>query len=361
MNLLMVTGLGSATDLAQGKKGAFYNTLEEFHKYWERIDIIIPRVSNPQVAELFGNVFLHTSPWPLILHPLFFIRKGISLHKKYHFNLMTVQDFPPFYNGIGAFLLWCGIRVPYILEIHHIPGYPKSANLKEWLYRIYARLFLGLDAWPARAIRVVNKHQTKEFLIRVGVSASKIIYIPSLYIDQSIFHPTNDPKEYDLIFVGRLAENKGIDLFIATSKKLGIKTLIIGDGPERERIQKEIFGQSNITFHGWAKDSHEVADLLNKSRLLIMPSFNEGGPRVVVEAMACGVPVLATPVGIVPDIKDACTVIDWKVDDIVNKIRHLLSDEQTYESKVKLGLEVVKQFKKELAVKNYAEKLQSLI
>src|SRR3989344_9212237 len=103
--LLMITGLGSAKDLASGKRGAFYNTLEEFHKYWDRIDIIIPRVKDVQAIELFGNVHLHISSWPLIFHPLFFVKKGIGLHKRYNFNLMTVQDFPPFYNGIGADLL----------------------------------------------------------------------------------------------------------------------------------------------------------------------------------------------------------------------------------------------------------------
>ena len=105
--LLMITGLGSAKDLASGKKGAFYNTLEEFHKYWDRVDIICPRVDEKlKVQSLFGNVYLHISPWPLFFQPLFFIRKILELHKKINFDLMTVHEFPPFYNGIGARLLW---------------------------------------------------------------------------------------------------------------------------------------------------------------------------------------------------------------------------------------------------------------
>jgi len=362
-NLLMITGLGSAKDLAQGKRGAFYNTLEEFHKYWDRIDIIISKVSGEVVTELFGNVYLHVSPWPLILHPLFFLKKGTSLHKKHHFDAITVQEFPPFYNGIGAFLLWCRIKVPYLLEIHHVPGYPKSANLKEWLYRFFMRLLIALDALPARAVRVVNKNQTKEFLIRAGVPESKIMHIPSLYIDQNIFHPTHELKECDIIFVGRLAENKGIKLFLNIAKISGLRALIVGDGPLKKYVNDKIknWKLENVKCFGWAKDSNEIASLINKSKLLIMPSLNEGGPRVVVEAMACGVPVLATPVGIVPDFKEASTIIDWNVDDIVKKARHLLSDKQIYDSKVELGLEVAKQFNKESAVKNYAEEIKKLI
>src|SRR3989344_6732450 len=120
--LLMMTGVGSAKDLASGKKGAFYNTLEEYSKYWDRIDIIAPKILNfkseilnksktqnskSQTVILFGNVYIHISPWPLIFHPIFFIKKGLEIYKEQKFDLMTVHEFPPFYNGIGARLLWC--------------------------------------------------------------------------------------------------------------------------------------------------------------------------------------------------------------------------------------------------------------
>ena len=357
----MITGLGSARDLAQGKRGAFYNTLEEFHTYWDHIDIIVPRVHGVGFVELFGNVHLHISPWPLIFHPIFFIKKSVTLHKKYHFDAITVQDFAPFYNGFGAFVLWLFIKVPYILEFHHITGYPKSANLKEWLYRVYAQMFVAIDAWPARAVRVVNQHQTKEFLVKAGVPEAKIKYIPSLYIDHNVFKPNNEPKIYDLIFVGRLAKNKGIELFIDSAKKLGLRTLIVGDGPEKYFVQKSIQGFDNIILHGWAKDSEEIAGLLNQSKLFVLTSYNEGGPRVVAEAMACGVPVLSTPVGIVPDFKDACTIIDWNVSDIVQKAKILLDDDNLYQTKSKLGLKIVEQFQKESAIKNYAENVADLI
>ena len=189
MKLLMITGLGSAKDLASGKKGAFYNTLEEFHKYWERIDVIAPRDKKQTQREkiLFGNVFIHISPWPLIFHPLWFLKKGFEIYKEQKFDLMIVHEFPPFYNGIGARLLWQKVRIPYLLEIHHIPGYPRPSNLRERIYRIFMYWFIKFDTLHARAIRVVNQYQTPKFLIRAGVPKDKIIYIPSMYIDLDIF------------------------------------------------------------------------------------------------------------------------------------------------------------------------------
>ncbi|MEK7072161.1 MAG: glycosyltransferase family 4 protein, partial [Patescibacteria group bacterium] len=291
--LLMITGLGSAESLASGKKGAFYNTLEEFHNYWERGDIICPRVKSarPRQAEgeageklevksLFGNVFLHISPWPVIFHPFWFLKKGLEIYKEQKFDLMTVHEFPPFYNGIGARLLWHWIKVPYILEIFHIPGYPRSASFKESVYKFMFKLFIRFDASKAKAIRIMN-NQVRDFLVRAGIPKGKIIYIPAIYIDLDIFKSMNLSKEYDLIFIGRNSKNKWIKIFKKAAKK---------------------FSHKIIGIDYWAKDSQEIAELLNKSRILVMPSYNEGGPRVVVEAMACGVPVLATPVGIVPDI-----------------------------------------------------------
>src|SRR3989344_256118 len=106
--LLMITGLGSVKDLVSEKQGAFYYTLEEFSKYWDRIDIISPKVKgcDSGVKNIFGNVYIHISSWPLIFHPMWFLKKGAEIYREQKFNLMTVQEFPPFYNGIGArFLL----------------------------------------------------------------------------------------------------------------------------------------------------------------------------------------------------------------------------------------------------------------
>ncbi|TSC74733.1 MAG: group 1 glycosyl transferase [Parcubacteria group bacterium Gr01-1014_44] len=368
--LLMITGLGSARDLASGKKGAFYNTLEEFHKYWERIDIIAPKIKGQKqkIKELFGNVFVHISPWPLIFHPLWFLKKGLEIFRKEKFDLMTVQEFPPFYNGIGARMLWRKIKVPYVLEIHHIPGYPKAASWKEKFYRNLTGRFIKYDAAKAVAVRTVNQNQVPDFLKKAGVPAEKIKFIPSLYIDLETFRPMDPPagggKEYDLIFVGRLVENKGINLFLETVKKLDAKAIIVGDGPLALDIKLKIEKwKLKITFHGWAKDAAEVSRLINKSKVLMMPSYNEGGPRVVVEAMACGVPVLATPVGIVQDIikdKESGRIINWQAEDMVAKAKELLSNAVEYEKYRQAGIEIAKNFERKEAIKNYAEQLKQI-
>src|SRR3989344_4498318 len=286
--LLMITGLGSAVDLASGKKGAFYNTLEEFHKYWNRVDIICPRVKREKlkVKSLFGNVFIHVSPWPLVFHPFWFLKKGLEIYKEQKFDLMTVQDFPPFYNGIGARLLWNRIRVPYVLEFHHIPGYPRVANFKE---KIYANEFIWKFYWnifgsKAKTVRVVNQKQTPEFLKKAGMPKEKIVYIPSMYIDLEIFKPLNLEKKYDLIFVGRLEKNKGIKLLLKAVKLLkehsnilqnvgmSVKLLIVGSGSLKKELVNfvETNGlKENVFFSGWLATSEDVAKAYSSARIFV--------------------------------------------------------------------------------------------
>ena len=407
MKLLMISGDRS---LAEGKRGAFYNTLEEFHKYWDRIDIICPKIRNPKseirnniespkpqipnvsnfensnlefVSNLFGNVYVHSSPWSLILQPFWIMREGLRILKTNNYELrtanylMTVHEYPPFYNGIGARMLWGKTHVPYVLEIHHIPGHPKPADLKERFYKLAMRQFIKYDAAKAKAVRVVNQHQVPEFLIRAGVPESKIIYIPSLYIDLDIFKPITNyqlpiTKQYDLIFIGRLAKNKGINLLLEAMSKIkiqmpNIKLLIVGDGPKLKSLKLETRNQkleTNVVFHGWANNSQEVAKLLNESGVLVVPSYNEGGPRVALEAMACGVPVLATPVGIVPDVigkNERGVIINWDSESIAAEIVKLLNNPELCARYHREGIEFAKKFEKQAAIKNYAEKLQNLI
>ncbi len=364
--LLMISGDRS---LAEGKRGAFYNTLEEFHKYWDRIDIICPRTTNHKLhtTNLFGNVFIHPSPWPLIAQTFWILKKGRQIYKEQKFNLMTVHEYPPFYNGIGAKLLHRKTKIPYVLEIMHVPGHPRSANFKELFYKFLARLFVRFTVADARAVRIINKKETAKFLLKNGVPIKKLVYIPAFYIDLEIYHPVDIIKEYKLIFIGRLAKNKGINLFLEAVKKLKVSAIIIGDGPLRNRVRSKIgdWGLGKyVNFYGWARDSKEIAQLINKSEILIMPSYNEGGPRVVLEAMACGIPVLATPVGIVPDIiedGESGQIIEWNAKDIADKAAELLNDENKRRNFGLNGLNIVQQFEKKRAIKNYADKLKEIL
>lgn len=358
--------------LAEGKKGAFYNTLEEFHKYWDKIDIICPRVRSHQVKEIFGNVFVHSSPWPTILQPFWIFMRGKEIFKKDKFNIMTVHEYPPFYNGIGAWMLWKKIKIPYVLELMHIPGYPKAGNYKEVIYKNLVRWFIRYDAAGAAKVRIINKVQTPEFLKKSGVPEEKFIHIPAFYIDLETFSPKNETKKYDIVFAARLEKNKGINELIRAvmnlkKEKQDIKLLIVGSGPLKkelsEFVQKNEL-ENNVFFSDWLATSDDVARAYSSAKIFVNPSYNEGGPRVVLEAMACGLPVVTTRVGLMLDIiKDGENGLftDWTADDMAKKISGLLKDTGLQNKFIMAGAELVRQFERKEAIKNYADKIRGLI
>lgn len=368
MNLLMITGNRA---LAQGDKGTFYQMLKEFSLYWDRIDILCPK-TNQKALKIHKNVFLHVSPYSLIFQPFFIRKKGEELYKKHNYHFMTVHEFPPFYNGLGARLLFWRVRVPYILEIHHIIGYPKAPNFKEWFYKILTKFFINWDAKKAKAVRVVNQKQVPDFLKKSGLSKEKIKYIPSFYLDFNIFKPQTLEKKYDLVFCGRLAKNKGIlnllkALEIIKAKVPNVKLAIVGGGALQNKIKKWISNKkliSNVAVLGRLPKMEDVAKVFNQSEIFIMPSFNEGGPRVTLEAMACNIPVITTRVGIMNELirdKENGLFADWSPEDIAEKSLFLLNNHELRRKIATNGKHSVQQFEKRKMIKNYALSCQELI
>jgi len=109
-------------------------------------------------------------------------------------------------------------------------------------------------------------------------------------------------------YIGRLSEEKGVQHFAQAlpaifSDRQDLCAFIAGDGPLKDSIvvslQEGI--AANVDLLGWI--SHDdLPRYLNQLRLLVLPSYTEGLPNIMLEAMACGTPVLATPVGAIPDI-----------------------------------------------------------
>ncbi len=124
------------------------------------------------------------------------------------------------------------------------------------------------------------------------------------------FHSRGDLVGY----IGRLSVEKGVMNFVLSIPKIlkempDEKFLIGGDGPLREKIERYIIENSlssRVILTGWI--SHDrLPEYLNQLKLIIIPSYTEGLPNIMLEAMACGTPVLASKVGAIPDI-----IIDGK-------------------------------------------------
>jgi glycosyltransferase involved in cell wall biosynthesis len=141
-------------------------------------------------------------------------------------------------------------------------------------------------------------------------------------------------------YLGRLSPEKGIDVLIQVIKLLtlrdgDIKVLIAGDGILRGTIEKELekeIENERVKLLGWLP--HEkIPEFLSQIRLLVMPSYTEGLPSALVEAMACGTPVIASPVGAIPNV-------------IVNGENGLLIDKLTPSNVASMVLKLIRDEKR---------------
>ncbi|SIR63905.1 glycosyltransferase family 4 protein [Natronorubrum thiooxidans] len=129
------------------------------------------------------------------------------------------------------------------------------------------------------------------------------------YVDTDRFHPWTpfEDRENVVGFLGRLDEEKNVRALAAAARELpaDVTFRFIGDGELRAELERELADEVDsgaVEFAGWV-DHEDVPRELNELRLLVLPSQpTEGLPTVILESLACGTPVLATPVSGVPDV-----------------------------------------------------------
>ena len=142
---------------------------------------------------------------------------------------------------------------------------------------------------------------------RVPAAASKTTIIGT-HIDCDLFRPLGSEKRYDLIYVGRLTRVKNLEATLAAAERAGASIAIIGGGtpgadgknfePEVEARLKERFGTGGGRIHWLGKIANEsLPAYVNQARALILCSHSDGLPRSMLEALACGIPVIGSKVG----------------------------------------------------------------
>jgi glycosyltransferase involved in cell wall biosynthesis len=123
--------------------------------------------------------------------------------------------------------------------------------------------------------------------------------------------PVRRQGPWRIVWAGRIAPEKQLDLLIRTvalliEDGLELRLAVIGDGPARSQAEQAARGlpAGRVTFHGYVGDRATYLDLLRRGDVFVNTSSAEGVPKVLIEAMAAGVPVVATAVGAVPEILD---------------------------------------------------------
>jgi glycosyltransferase involved in cell wall biosynthesis len=165
---------------------------------------------------------------------------------------------------------------------------------------------------------IATSEEIEQGLLRDGYDRAKIVRIPNS-VDPNIFYPsaresrekmrkdTGFSDETIVTFTGRLVDGKGIDTLLAAWEKLPVDLkntylFILGEGPLENQLKnqcRELGIEGKVKFTGLV---HNVRKYLAISDIYVFPSFQEGFPNSVLEAMACGLPVIASRIGGVMDM-----------------------------------------------------------
>ena len=237
-------------------------------------------------VEIISSDNTFTIPIKGLKNPSFMISSFFKSKLKKNFDIVHAQ------NPISAVAMK-NVSGKKILSL--------QGNFSKQISLLHGNTMGGLSAkleknaleW-ADIITVPSKDMYEEYLKK----GYKVFYVPNA-IDISSFPKEKDKRyEKQLIYAGRLSEEKGILDLLEISEKIpkDIDLIILGSGPEESKVKEIIKKFSNIHFLGYQSKKNTIK-LIRGSDILIQPSLMEGGTSsTLLEAMVCKTPIITTSV-----------------------------------------------------------------
>ena len=281
-------------------------------------------------------------------------------------------DFWIFYLGDALILPMLVTKILRQRVVLIIGGFMKGEiELRnDFLGRI-PMLFKKINCVMSDVIVIYSENLIKEWNLEKYSNKISVAHRHFLDFNKVKLQKQLSDRERVIGYIGRLSEEKGAFNFVQAipkvlDKESDVRFIIGGDGDLFSKV-KEFVNENEldekVKLLGWIPHDN-LPTYLNELKLLVLPSFTEGLPNIMLEAIACGTPVLATSVGAVPDvIKDCETgfimknnsakciaeniikVLHYpKIGEIVKNARGLVEKEFRYEATVEKWKEILNSF-----------------
>ena len=276
-----------------------------------------------------------------------FIRRLIY---KYDLDLVHLQ------SGSGGIFLLNKTKTKIIVTTHtnnYIFQYQRFGKISK-------RLLAPLEKYTyqiADRILSVSSYVKKNLISDYRIPPSKIRVLPN-GVNSDTFHPVSHSfhNKKTILYVGRFYKGKGLEFLIDAVERLipehpSVRLWVTGQGVYFKKINAFIQGRAirkHIVFLGW-KESEALNQLYNEATVYVMPSIVEGFGMTLLEAMACGCPVIATDSGGAVDIirhnYNGLLTSYGNVEQLAAFISRILTDETKKEFLIQNGLTIIKDFR----------------
>jgi 1,2-diacylglycerol 3-alpha-glucosyltransferase len=289
--------------------GPAYYVRELVERLSDYVDVVLIVPTYASVKERNGLVTrkIASIDVPIVRVCMFAVRASLLVKK---LGVDIVHD-----NGVLGFSNFS----PFIETWHHgqVDG-RRYLSASAYYLSFYRELLTLRGIKKADSIIAISSNAKAELINNYSIPSSKIHVVP-LGVDVDFFRSLlpNKISEYSkqggkicLLYVGALEARKNVDsliraLEIIVNKQNNVHLLIVGDGSEKNRLQKltEILNLTKyVTFLG-AVSREYLLELYNSADYVVLPSYKEGFGMTILEALACEKPVIVTSVGISDIIK----------------------------------------------------------
>jgi len=217
-------------------------------------------------------------------------------------------------DAYGAMAVARRLKIPMVAGARG-----SDLRARDWVSRRMARTVVR----RADRLLVVSRDLGRIAVERDGAQADRVRVIPN-GSDSRIFRLQDRPTARSklgvpadarlLLYVGRLVPEKGlrelvVSMTILRQSGRATRLCVVGDGPMRAELEEAARAAPGDVLLTGALDPSSVADWMAAADVVVLPSYSEGYPNVLVEALSCGRPFVATPVGGIMEIADdACSI-----------------------------------------------------
>jgi glycosyltransferase involved in cell wall biosynthesis len=290
---------------------------------------------------------------------------GINLIPGRFISILKNYDVIHFHELDFSFPLFSSLtRKPKIIHLHGGIDFSHGVNLE--MYGPVTRFLLKYV--PDFYISITK--QMMDDLTFFGVSKEKIMYLPNA-VDTDLFVPSQQKEEDLLLFVGRVTYGKGLHVLLEalSHMKTPVHLAIIGPPDYDIEYYQELLrliekenekGKHEIEYLG-VMEQADIIKWYQKASICILPSFWEGFPIVLLEALSCETPVVATSVGGIPDIvqnhQNGILVPPYKPLELAEAIQYLIANNG---HRIKMGKEGRKGVIREFSLRIITKRLQTI-